>query len=77
VNAAELERVAPAYVHVTVWVPVPGVVDETVRYVQLTTPLAFAITVGSRPCAVLRFPDGSRACAVHDPPGVVVAETNP
>lgn len=42
---------------VIVTVPVPGLVVELIFQVQAHMPLPSAVS-GTKPCAVLRFPDG-------------------
>ena len=77
VKGAETLLVCPWKVQVTVCVPVPGVVFETVRYDQLTAPSPPAVSVGVRPSAVLVRPEGSTAVAVHCAPGAVLALSSP
>lgn len=70
VNGAVTVLLCPPDEHVTVYVPVPFVVFETVRYVQVMFPLLSAVCVSS-PWAVLFRPDGSFAEAVQVAAGAV------
>ena len=75
VKEADASAVKPLKVQVTVCVPVPCVVDDDVRYVQLTAPAEPAVSWTWIPAAVEILPDGSLAWAEQTAPDLVLAAT--